>query len=115
MRLIAFAGAARLLAPLFALLVSCAAWAGDAGAGASQATSTADASRVYPPLPTLAMLPPSSSEDDDLAAPHSSAHKRKARQHDCHCAAPMPRLVVSDASRAYLNDVERQLDVALAH
>ena len=108
MRLIAFAGAVSLMA----LLISCPAWAGQPSASAFQ--PDADASRVYPPLPTLAMLPPSSGDDDDLPAPHSVSRKKKARQHDCHCAGPMPRLVVSDASRAYLKDIERQLDVALA-
>jgi hypothetical protein len=120
MRPIAFTGAARRLTPLFALLLSCFAWAGEPGAGALQATpatgaaAAADTSRVYPPLPTLAMLPPSSSEDDDIPAPHSVSHKRKTHQRECHCTGPMPRLVVSDASRAYLKDIERQLDVALA-
>jgi hypothetical protein len=113
MRLIAFAAAS--------LCLSSAAWAGQsaasapaaAAAGASAAT-TASADKVYPPLPTLAMLPPSTG-DDDLPAPRSTSHnKKKTHQHDCRCVMPTPRLVVSDASRTYLKDIERQLDSALA-
>ncbi|QBR01839.1 hypothetical protein [Paraburkholderia pallida] len=99
-------------APLLALLVSCSAWAGQPSTVAL--VSDTDASRVYPPLPTLAMLPPSNGDDDEPPASHSASRKKKARQHDCHCAMPTPRLVVSDASRVYLKDIERQLDVALA-
>jgi hypothetical protein len=112
MRLIAFAAAS--------LCLSCAAWAGqpDAGAPATAATAAAtvaSADKVYPPLPTLAMLPPSSGDDDDLPAPRSSSRNRKkTHQRDCHCAMPTPRLIVSDESRVYLKDIERQLDAALA-
>jgi hypothetical protein len=99
------------------------AWAGQPVASAPAAATTAGngtatnaaADKVYPPLPSLAMLPPASGDDDDLPAPHSASRKKKTRQHDCHCTAmPTPRLVVSDASRAYLKDIERQLDSALA-
>jgi hypothetical protein len=77
----------------------------------------AAADKVYPPLPTLAMLPPPGSDDDDDTAPvthHTTKHGKKSRHLDCHCTAPSPHLVVSDESRAYLQTVERQLDVALA-
>jgi hypothetical protein len=117
MRLIAFAAAA--------LCLSSAAWAGQsaasapATAGTTAATTTAaitaSADKVYPPLPTLAMLPPSTGDDDELPAPRStSRNKKKTQKHDCHCAMPTPRLVVSDASRTYLKDIEQQLDSALA-
>lgn len=114
MRLIAFAAAS--------LCLSSAAWAGQSAATApssaaaiASAATTASADKVYPPLPTLAMLPPSTGDDDDLPAPRSTSHnKKKIRQHDCRCAMPTPRLVVSDASRTYLKDIERQLDSALA-
>jgi hypothetical protein len=97
-------------------------WAGQpaAAAPAQQVAAVAPqaaADKVYPPLPTLAMLPPAASEDDDLApaAPHSAnARKKKLRHPDCRCSAPSPHLVVSDESRAYLQDIEHQLDVALA-
>ncbi|WP_028205867.1 hypothetical protein [Paraburkholderia nodosa] len=98
-----------------------AAWAAQPAAGApatativaTAATPAAD--KVYPPLPTLAMLPPATGDDDEVPAPHSSSHsKKKTRQRDCHCAMPTPRLVVSDTSRAYLKDIEQQLDSALA-
>ncbi|QGZ58504.1 hypothetical protein [Paraburkholderia acidiphila] len=99
------------------------AWAGQPATGTSAtgaattvaAAATPAADKVYPPLPTLAMLPPSSGDDDEVPAPHSSSHnKKKVRQRDCHCAMPTPRLVVSDTSRAYLKDIEQQLDSALA-
>ena len=111
MRLIAFAAAS--------LCLSSAAWAGQpaasAPATAAATATTASADKVYPPLPTLAMLPPSTGDDDDLPAPRSTSHnKKKTHQHDCRCAMPTPRLVVSDASRTYLKDIERQLDSALA-
>ncbi|MEX3898355.1 hypothetical protein FSB08_04165 [Paraburkholderia sp. JPY432] len=111
MRLIAFAAAS--------LCLSSAAWAGQpaasAPATAAPPATLASADKVYPPLPTLAMLPPSTGDDDDLPAPRSSSrNKKKTQKRDCHCAMPTPRLVVSDESRAYLKDVERQLDSALA-
>ncbi|MCP3726498.1 hypothetical protein M3I53_25775 [Paraburkholderia sp. CNPSo 3272] len=98
-----------------------AAWAGQPAASAPAAATVVAAAappaadKVYPPLPSLAMLPPATGDDDEVAAPHSSSHsKKKARQRDCHCAMPTPRLVVSDTSRAYLKDIEQQLDSALA-
>ncbi|HEY4804171.1 MAG TPA: hypothetical protein VIH96_16280 [Paraburkholderia sp.] len=110
MRLIAFAAAA--------LFLCNAAWAGQPAASASPtvvaAAATPSADKVYPPLPTLAMLPPASGDDDEPPAPHSTSHKKKTRQHDCHCAMPTPRIVVSDTSRAYLKDIEQKLDSALA-
>ncbi|MBB5403842.1 hypothetical protein [Paraburkholderia youngii] len=111
MRLLAFAAAS--------LCLSSAAWAGQpaasAPATAAPPATLASADKVYPPLPTLAMLPPSTGDDDDLPAPRSSSrNKKKTQKRDCHCAMPTPRLVVSDESRAYLKDIERQLDSALA-
>ncbi|MEX3815684.1 hypothetical protein AB3X96_36540 [Paraburkholderia sp. BR13439] len=111
MRLIAFAAAS--------LCLSSAAWAGQpaasAPATAAPPATLASADKVYPPLPTLAMLPPSTGDDDDLPAPRStSRNKKKTQKRDCHCAMPTPRLVVSDESRAYLKDIEQQLDSALA-
>ncbi|MBV8261241.1 MAG: hypothetical protein JO239_09865 [Paraburkholderia sp.] len=98
-----------------------AAWAGQPVASAPAtatvvaAAATPAADKVYPPLPSLAMLPPATGDDDDVPAPHSSSHnKKKTRQRDCHCAMPTPRLVVSDTSRAYLKDIEQKLDSALA-
>jgi hypothetical protein len=115
MRLIAFAAAS--------LCFGSAAWAGQLAASApataattaAVAATSASADKVYPPLPTLSMLPPSTGDDDDLPAPRStSRNKKKSHQRDCLCAMPTPRLVVSDASRTYLKDIERQLDSALA-
>ncbi|MBB2926190.1 hypothetical protein [Paraburkholderia silvatlantica] len=98
----------------------CAAWAGQPAASAPAtgtvvaAAAAPAADKVYPPLPSLAMLPPAAGDDDELPAPHSTSHRKKVCQRDCHCAMPTPRLVVSDASRAYLKDIEQQLDSALA-
>ncbi|AMV44907.1 hypothetical protein [Paraburkholderia caribensis] len=88
---------------------------GAAGAnGANSATAAAAAAdKVYPPLPTLAMLPPTTDDDEPLA-PKPAAKKRKVRAAvDVRPAAPAARLVVSDASRTYLRSVDRQLDLAL--
>lgn len=107
MRLILLAAAA--------LSFASSAWAGQTGASPATGAATAAADKVYPPLPTLSMLPPSSGDDDDDAArPHAAGHKKKPHRADCRCSAPSARLVVSDASRAYLQGIERQLDVALA-
>jgi hypothetical protein len=77
------------------------------------------AQKVYPPLPTLAMLPPAAGDDDELPAGKTSSKKDKGRKArrvaDCKCNGPEPRLVVSDVSRTYLKDVEARLDAALAH
>ncbi|NIE65710.1 hypothetical protein [Burkholderia sp. Ax-1719] len=118
MRMIAFAGAAWLLST-----AATAAWAGQAdAAGASLQASTGFSAspatdKVYPPLPSLAMLPPSGSagsDDDDVPAPHTSSRKKKLHTHDVRPVGPTARLVVSDTSRTYLKDIEHQLDVALA-
>jgi hypothetical protein len=114
-----------------AAFVTAPAFAGQPGAdsqpagalsAASPATSTvtfpAAADKVYPPLPSLAMLPPSSAGDDE--PPLKPAPRRKKSrapvQPQEHRSAPAPvvRLVVSDASHAYLDSVQRQIDLALA-
>jgi hypothetical protein len=78
----------------------------------------AAADKVYPPLPTLAMLPPTSAADDDEPlAPKRPSASKKRKAHpavDLRPAAPAARLVVSDASRTYLHTIDRQLDLALA-
>ncbi|CAN0626184.1 conserved exported protein of unknown function [Burkholderia multivorans] len=104
------------------LLLGTSAWAGTMQTVASLQPSGASADKVYPPLPSLTMLPPASGDDDE-PVPHSApaARKRKTR-HVAECSkcggsgssAPVARLVVSDASRAYLKDIEHQLDVALS-
>jgi hypothetical protein len=80
----------------------------------TSAAATAAADKVYPPLPTLAMLPPTTDDDEPLA-PKPAAKKRKVRAAlDVRPTAPAARLVVSDASRTYLRSVDKQLDLALA-
>jgi len=81
--------------------------------GGTAASAAAD--KVYPPLPTLAMLPPSTGDDDEPIAPKPAAKKRKVRAAvDVRPTAPSARLVVSEASRTYLRTVDKQLELALA-
>jgi hypothetical protein len=75
------------------------------------------ADKVYPPLPTLAMLPPSGSDDESPAKPsprRKKAHVSAPVQKREVAPTPVIRLVVSDTSRAYLDSVQRQIEVALA-
>jgi hypothetical protein len=91
-----------------------AATANSTNGAAAAAAATASADKVYPPLPTLAMLPPTTDDDEPLA-PKPAAKKRKVRAAvDVRPTAPTARLVVSDASRTYLRSVDKQLDLALA-
>ncbi|MGT2473431.1 hypothetical protein [Paraburkholderia terrae] len=84
------------------------------GTNGTTAAATAASDKVYPPLPTLAMLPPTT-DDDEPIAPKPAAKKRKVRAAvDVRPTAPAARLVVSDASRTYLRSVDKQLDLALA-
>ncbi|MFM0233236.1 hypothetical protein [Paraburkholderia sediminicola] len=106
-----------------ATLLATPAFAGQPGtdlqsAGAFPVTFPPAADKVYPPLPTLAMLPPASGADDDLPV-KPSPHRKKSRapiQTQERKGPPMPavRLVVSDASHTYLDSVQRQIDQALA-
>jgi hypothetical protein len=90
--------------------------AGQPASGAQAAVSVAPVAaapdKVYPPLPTLAMIPPATDDDED-AAPRPAARKKKLHVSEHRLAAPPARLVVSDASRAYLGGIEKQIDLAL--
>lgn len=105
-----------------ALELSCAMLAMSASNASAQTSTLAysaqpAADKVYPPLPSLSMLPATAGEEDDMPAPHATGgvRKKKVKAHlDCRCSTPMPRLVVSDTSRTYLKDIERQIDAALA-
>jgi hypothetical protein len=104
------------------LLLATSALAGQPGS-AAQAGATltvaaippapAAADKVYPPLPTLAMLPPAT-DDDDEPPVKPSVKKKKMRAPSQKWTQPTARLVVSDESHAYLGDIEKQLDLALA-
>ncbi|ANB76671.1 hypothetical protein [Paraburkholderia phytofirmans] len=102
-----------------ATLLAAPAFAGQPGTDLQSAAAfPAAADKVYPPLPSLAMLPPSSGSDDDLPV-KPALHRKKSHapvQMQERKAPPMPtvRLVVSDASHAYLDSVQRQIDQALA-
>jgi len=103
----------RLTALATSLLVATSAFAGQPGSDPQPATAAPAASdKVYPPLPTLAMLPPATDDDDDTT-PHPATKKKKWHVQDHKSIGPMPHLVVSDASHAYLGDIERKLDLAL--
>ncbi|MGF6759665.1 hypothetical protein [Paraburkholderia sp. GAS42] len=100
------------------LLLASPAFAGQPLAAAMLSTASpsaaAAADKVYPPLPTLAMLPPSTGDDDEPLVTKPTAKKRKTRVPDIRPTTPAARLVVSDTSRAYLKTIDRQLDLALA-
>jgi hypothetical protein len=104
----------------FAMSLSTSAFAGplDVSAPASVQTLAAlgpAVQKVYPPLPTLAMLPPAAADDDEPPARSASRKGKKTRRvADCRCSGPEPRLVVSDESRTYMKDVEHRIDTALA-
>ncbi len=81
--------------------------------------------RVYPPLPSMSLLPAgtAAAPDDGAEPAPSSAHAqgRKRRVPALlpvalvrkPAAVPAPRLVVSEASHAYLAGIEQQLEQAL--
>ncbi|WP_250512984.1 hypothetical protein [Caballeronia sp. INDeC2] len=111
----------RILIPSLAMLLSASAIAGplDVSAPASVQTLAALSpvvQKVYPPLPTLAMLPPAAIDDDEPPVKSASRKSKKARRVavDCKCSGPGPRLVVSDESRTYMKDIEHRIDIALA-
>jgi hypothetical protein len=104
------------------LLLATSAFAGQPGSEAQPAAAVtvaaippapAAADKVYPPLPTLSMLPPATDDDDEPPA-KPATRKKKVRAQDRKWAPPAARLVVSDASHAYLGGIEKQLDLALA-
>ena len=71
--------------------------------------------RVYPPLPSLAMLPPGGgAEIEPAPVARTRGGKRKVAPPQWRKATePVPRMVVSEASHTYLAGIERQLEVAL--
>lgn len=77
--------------------------------------AAAAADKVYPPLPSLAMLPPGGgAEIEPAPAAHTRGSKRKVVTTQWRKATePVPRMVVSEASHTYLAGIERQLEVAL--
>jgi hypothetical protein len=74
-------------------------------------------SQLFPPLPSLASLPPSAAEQVEEVAPAANGRRtgkkgRKAAWHKT-VAEPTVRMVVSDESQAYLTQVDRKLDELL--
>jgi hypothetical protein len=117
----------RIILLALAMLSNAPAFAGQPGAdlqsaGAFSAAAPAAfppaADKVYPPLPSLAMLPPPGAGDDDLPV-KPATHRKKPRvavqaQEHRGPSTPVVRIVVSDASHTYLDSVQRQIDQALA-
>lgn len=113
-----------LLSGALALVLSPAARAETAALGGASPLSVkpsaeaAGPNQLFPPLPSLASLPPSAAEQlDEPAATHASPghwHAKKAHRSAPHkVAETRVRMVVSDASQTYLTQVERELDDAL--
>ncbi|PQV49883.1 hypothetical protein [Paraburkholderia sp. BL21I4N1] len=100
-------------------LLAGSACAGQPGADLQSAAAFPPAAdKVYPPLPSLAMLPPPSVTDDDAAPLKPTPHRKKSRAsvqmpERRMPPAPVVRLIVSDASHAYLDNVQRQIDLAM--
>lgn len=73
--------------------------------------------KVYPPLPSLAMLPPGGGSEVEPAPTtvvRTRGGKRKVVLAPARKAAePVPRMVVSEASHTYLAGIEHQLEAAL--
>ncbi|GAB3625346.1 hypothetical protein PTE30175_01499 [Pandoraea terrae] len=76
-----------------------------------QDAATPSPNKVYPPLPSMDMLPPAAAES--ATPPNSGRGYKKISTRVHKSAAPTAYLVVSDASRAYLTGVERELNQAL--
>lgn len=72
----------------------------------------AAADKVYPPLPSLEMLPPAAATPA-LPSSTSNSHKKINTRVARKSATPPVSLVVSDASRAYLSGVEQEINLAL--
>jgi hypothetical protein len=108
-----FALAAPLLAAL--LLPGFATNALAANPSPSATTQAASSDKVYPPLPSLALLPPDSNDDEPLPSPGGASRKKHGRAVvHVRQVVPAVKLIVTDESRAYLQDIEKQLDAALA-
>jgi len=74
-------------------------------------------SQLFPPLPSLASLPPSAAEQVEEVAPAANGRRtgKKGRKTVWRKAVvePTVRMVVSDESQAYLTQVDRKLDELL--
>lgn len=74
-------------------------------------------SQLFPPLPSLASLPPSAAEQLEDVAPAGNVRRTGKKGHKTASrktvVEPTVRMVVSDESQAYLTQVDRKLDELL--
>ncbi|MGF6595678.1 hypothetical protein P3T23_000385 [Paraburkholderia sp. GAS448] len=83
---------------------------------AKPAAAAASPNQLLPPLPPLASLPAAvaASVDEAPSTPGGSPSAKKSKRTVGRKAPEAPvRMVVTDKSRQYLADVERQLDAVL--
>jgi hypothetical protein len=101
--------------PAYAQQPEAKAAAASPASGASATAASAAPDKVYPPLPTLAMLPPPTATDsgDDDAPPRKTGSRKKGSKEKVKNEMPTPHLVVSDATRTYLNSVEQDIEHAM--
>lgn len=81
-------------------------------------TAAAAPNQLFPPVPSLASLPGSASDDEDTSAPVAttgSSRRSKKSRHVVAKKAPevQVRVVVTDESRTQLAAMEKKLDAAL--
>ncbi|TDN62675.1 hypothetical protein [Paraburkholderia sp. BL10I2N1] len=84
-------------------------------AAAKPVAAAASPNQLLPPLPPLASLPAAvaASVDEAPPTPGSPSAKKSKRPPGRKAPEASVRLVVTDKSRLYLTDVERQLDAML--
>jgi hypothetical protein len=85
--------------------------------GAAKQAEGAAPNQLFPPLPPLASLPPSSAEEveEDSTRPSPNGHHVKKTRHPIwhKSAETQVHVIVSDESHAYLAAVDRKLDEVL--
>ncbi|WP_116138181.1 hypothetical protein [Trinickia diaoshuihuensis] len=85
-----------------------------AGAASKLSGESAGPGQLFPPLPSLASLPPSAAEQVEDAAPANGGRRTGKKGHKSasrkSAAEPVVRVVVSDESQLYLTQVDRKLD-----
>lgn len=87
------------------------------GGATPGAFEAAGPNQLFPPLPSLASLPPSSADQIEDAAPVANSHRSGKKGRRAPPARktiePSVRVIVSEETQAYLTEVEHKLDDAL--